>query len=1042
MSRHAKPRLFNIASDIAFLDLLAAKILAGGFPLAGTPPPAPVELMQWRIYVPTRRAAGMLKEAFLRQSGAQAVLLPQIIPLGDAGEDELLLGMDDMAVDGALLSSLPPPAPPLLRRLVLTRLIMACDKAIHAANHELGRSHDNFSTPAQAASLAAELERLMDSVELEQASWDMLGELVPDSYARNWQITLEFLKIVTEYWPEYEKEHGFISAMARRNALIAARAAHLAAIPPAAPVIAAGSTGSTPATAELLSIIASLPAGAVVLPGLDMYLDTESWQGLGPDHPQYGMRQLLIRMEAERLEDITVLEPENIAAGRPGAIREKLASEMMRPADKTGLWQSLRARITPRKAAAALQDVTLIEAPDARREAQVIALIMRKTLEDEGRSAALVTPDRVLARRVSAELARWDIKIEDSAGRPLRSTLPGRFLLLLIEALLADFTPELLLSLLKHPFCAPAMARQEYDSALRCLDLALRGPRPAAGLAGIENALTSARISARDNPYCHPALRRLDDDDWQNAAKLTGLLKTAAAPFCRLLHEGQTAELQKLLHVHIDAAQALTCGADEDFISPLWQGEAGEAAMEFFAAIDAAATDADRPDIAQYGRFLEVLMRDITPRPRQSAHPRLFIRGALEARLQSADVTILGGLNENIWPDITRTDPWLSRPMREKLGLEPLERRIGLSAHDFAQGFAMGEVYLTRAEKIDGTPTVPSRWLLRLQAVLKGLDIEDALKPDEQTPWLGWCEALGSAPEHIPVEPPAPCPPVELRPRRMSVSSIEAWIRDPYEIYAKSILKLRPLDELEMQPGAMEKGIIIHDIMQKFIEKHPEGKLAANAYDDLLAIANSEFETLANRPDLRAFWQRRFADIARWMIAYEGKARTDIAYIHAETTARYEIPGTQPPFTLTARADRIDILTSGGARIIDYKTGAPPTATVVAAGLAPQLPLEALMLAAGAFENIAPLKVEDLVYLRLSGGNPAGEVKNVSPKSSAMQLAGEAVVALSEAIALYDQPGTPYVVRRIAQYERRYGDYDHLARTKEWQLLENAGERP
>ncbi len=1041
MSQPAKPRLFSIAPDIGFLDLLAAKILAGGFPLAGAAAPTPLELGQWRIYVPTRRAAGMLKEAFLRQSKAQAVLLPQITPLGDASEDELLLGADSIAEAGALLPSLPPAAPPLLRRLVLTRLIMACDKAIHAANHELGREYDNLSTPAQAAALAGELERLMDSVELEQTGWGGLGELVPDSYARNWQITLEFLKIVTENWPEYEKEHGLISPMARRNALLAARAAHLRSNPPAAPVIAAGSTGSTPATAELLSVIASLPAGAVVLPGLDMQLDAASWQALGPDHPQYGMRQLLIRMQAGRLEDVMPLEPENITPERPGATREKLVSEMMRPADKTGLWLSLPTRIDPCKAAACLQGVTLIEAPDARTEAQAIALIMRKTLEDEGRSAALITPDRTLARRVSAELARWNINIEDSAGRPLRATLPGRFLLSLIETLVADFTPELMLSLLKHPFCAPAMKRQDYESAVRCLDLALRGPRPTAGLAGIEAALENARISARDNPYCHAALRRLGDDEWHNAAKLTDLLAIAAAPFRELWQGEQTTGLQKLLHVHIDVAQALTCGGDEAPISPLWQGEAGEAAMGFFAALDEAAGDADKIAPAQYGRFLEVLMGEITPRPRHSTHPRLFIRGALEARLQSADVTILGGLNENIWPDVTRTDPWLSRPMREKLGLEPLERRIGLSAHDFAQGFAMGEVYLTRAEKIDGTPTVPSRWLLRLKAVLKGLDLEDALQADKQTPWLAWCEALGAAPAHSPVKPPAPCPPLAMRPRQMSVSSIETWIRDPYEIYAKSILKLRPLDELEMQPGAMEKGIVIHDILQKFVEKYPRGELGADAYDNLLAMAGSEFETLANWPDLRAFWQRRFADIARWMITYEGNTRNEIARIHAEIPARYEMPGIDPPFILTARADRIDVLKSGGARIIDYKTGVPPTAKIVAAGLAPQLPLEAAMLAAGAFENIAPMQVEDLVYLKLSGGNPAGEVRNVSPKSSAMQLAGEAVAEIGKAIMLYDQPATAYVVRRMAQYKNRYGDYDHLARTKEWQLLEDAGDK-
>ncbi len=1039
MSAAAPPHLFNIAPDLPFLDILARKVLAGGFPDPEAAPPTPEALVNWRIYVPTRRAAGMLKEAFLRQSGRRALLLPVITPLGDPEEDELVITGDQQMITDDLAPGLPPAISALERRLVLTRLIRAMDEAIAGVNLELGREHDNPHNPAQAVSLAGDLGRLMDSAEIDQADWSKLATLVPEHYARNWQLTLEFLKIATGSWPEFLTERNLLSPMARRNALLLARAAHFEANPPAAPVIAAGSTGSTPATARLLGAIASLPRGAVVLPGLDPFLDAQGWEGLGPDHPQYGMAQLLTRLDADR-KQVAGLKS---VCGRPARTDafQRLASEMMRPAAQTHLWKSLGERIDKDAVAASLDDLSLIEAPDAGSEARCIALIMRQTLEHKSRTAALVTPDRALARRVAAELMRWGVRVEDSSGRPLRSTLQGRFLLLVAEAVMAKFAPQALLALLKHPFCTLGMAARTARRAVLCLDLALRGPAPADGLAGIAAALKQVQDGALNSRHVHRTLRKLDAADWAAAAQLLVSLKRAASVFAPLFESRAQNRLKTLLRAHIEMAQALSQPESPGTGSPLWQGEAGEAAMNFLAMLDEAAGDSDRLEASYYSAFIEALMNDVTVRPKQSHHPRLFIWGALEARLQHADVTILGSLNEGVWPSATRTDPWLSRPMREHLGLEPLERRIGLSAHDFAQALCSGKVYLTRAQKIDGTPSVPSRWLLRLQALLKGLGMEERLAPSPQTPWLAWCEALGDAPEHAPISRPAPCPPVKMRPRSMSVTAIERWIRDPYEIYAKFILKLAPLDPLEMQPDARLKGIITHDILQQFIEKEPAGPLSGAAAQRLLAIAAGEFEKLADWPELRAFWQRRFEDIAEWFLSAERLSRERTTAIYAEKSARLEVPGISPPFTLSARADRIDILKDASAVIIDYKTGAPPTEKMVRAGLAPQLPLEAALLEAGAFEAVPQASASALLYMKLSGGEPAGKLVNVSKQVSAMDLARSAMDELAGAIALYDRPETPYVVRRMAQFENRFSDYDHLARTKEWRLLATNGQQ-
>ena len=720
MSSTRPAHIFTIPPHMDFLDLLAARVLAGGFPCSTTAPPTPETLSGWRIYVPTRRAAGMLKEAFLRQSGQKALILPRITPLGDPEEDELaLVGGVGEEAEG-LAAGLAPAITPLARRLVLTRLIRAMDDAVYKANLELGRDHDFGHSAGQAVRLAGDLGRLMDTAEIDQVSWDALATLVPESFARNWQLTLEFLKIATQMWPEYLREHGLVSPIARRNALLLARAAHFASHPPSSPVIAAGSTGSTPVTARLLGVIAALPQGAVVLPGLDTALGGDAWQELGPDHPQYGMAQLLNAMQVLPRK-VKVLGHESSKAEQKIAL-QNLTSEMMRPARQTHLWKSIKKRIRREDIKTALADLALIEAPDAGAEARVIALIMRETLEHENRTAALITPDRALARRVAGELARWDIQVEDSSGRPLRTTLPGRFLLLIGEAVMAKFPPLALLALLKHPYCTLGLAGQKYARALRCLDLALRGPPPAAGLAGIQKALKQRRKDVQKHHHAHPAIKRLEEDDWQAAQDLLGALAQAASSFASLFETGNPAALKTLLRSHIEMAQRLSSPGKAEDNSPLWQGEAGEAAMNFVAALDEAAGDHDYLEAGEYGDFLESLMDEVTVRPRQSHHPRLFIWGTLEARLQHADVTILGGLNEGIWPAATRTDPWLSRPMREHLGLEPLERRIGLSAHDFAQALCSGKVYLTRAQKQDGTPSVPSRWLLRLRALVRGLD--------------------------------------------------------------------------------------------------------------------------------------------------------------------------------------------------------------------------------------------------------------------------------------------------------------------------------
>ncbi|HUD50104.1 double-strand break repair protein AddB, partial [Parvibaculum sp.] len=793
---HDSPRLFTIPSGTPFLDALARTLIAD--PSLGGRFGRDVELADVTILLPTRRAVRALGDAFLRAGGGGALLLPAIRPLGDVDEDELTL---DVASQPLQALSLPPEISPLQRQFRLARLILDLDET------------EEGSDLTRALALAADLGRFLDMALTERVELKSLASLVPDEFAEYWQITIEFLKLLTERWPEELAGLGFMEGAARRNALLETQAAAWTQVPPSKPVIAAGSTGSIPATADLLSVVARLPAGAVVLPGLDTELDKESWNAIGgpgtQSHPQYGLKQLLTHLRVDR-DDVALWPGVEPVAARRARIR--LLSEALRPADTTSLWRS-RLDALKQEADAALEGFSLIEAPTQRDEAGAIALLMRDTLETPGKTAALITPDRALARRVAMELRRWDIEIDDSGGVPLAATPPMVYLRLVAETVADDFAPLGLLAVLKHPFAAlggnPARLR---DETRRLERLVLRGPRPAPGLAGLRAALKEAR---EDHEARDRSLR-----DFAGLDSLLDRIEAALKPLVDLRLSG--AAFDDMARAHVAAAEAL---ARNETGSELWTKEEGEAASTFVADLLEAASTLGHADIDTYARAFAELASTRVLRPRFGRHPRLFIWGPLEARLQHADRILLGSLNEGTWPAEANIDPWLNRPMRAALGLEPPERRIGLAAHDFAEGASAAEVVLTRALKVEGAPTVASRWLLRLQSLLAGIGRADALAAPG---WTGWAQALDTPDRVAASEKPRPKPPLMKRPEKFSVTEIETLIRDPYAIYAKKVLRLQPLDPIDADVAAAERGNIIHAALENFSRAYPE-KLPPNA---------------------------------------------------------------------------------------------------------------------------------------------------------------------------------------------------------------------
>jgi ATP-dependent helicase/nuclease subunit B len=1018
-------KVFNIPASAPFLRTLIRALFDGKLISDFNLLADPLALSRLTIYLPTRRACRLAREEFLAFNRGAPAVLPRIVPIGDIDEDELIFAQAAVGPLAEIALALPRPIEPLERRLILTQLVNKW-----AAGSEVRGAEGTplvANTPAAALALADDLARLMDDMITRGVGWDALDELVPEQYDKYWQLSVALLDVIRKFWPQELADRGAIEPAKRRDLLIEAESERLKRSD--APVIAAGSTGSMPATAKLIATIAHLPRGAVVLPGLDMQLDDEAWKGLGGTstawgkdnpgfgHAQFAMQGLLTTIGIPRSDVKQLAE----ATGR-----EAFMSEVLRPAATTENWPRARDKKFADRAERAVAGISLIETANAEDEALAIAVTLREA-EHEGKTAALITPDRNLARRVLAALQRWNVPVDDSAGDPLADTPAGLFARLTAEAALGGLAPVTLLALLKHPLCLLGAAERDNDLAVAALERAvLRGPRPKAGSEGLRHALQAFRVE-RDNLHGRDARGFVSDAALDSADALTATLATALAPLEKLASTSHT--LREFAVAHRHAVAALARSADKT-VAAFTSMDGRKLDGAFEELIETPSADSLRLSAADYPEFFEAALGNRSVRLRERPGVGVRILGPLEARLQHVDRVVLGGLNEGTWPPETRSDPWLSRPMRLQLGLDLPERRVGLAAHDFAQAIGTGEVILTRAAKLAGAPTVASRFVQRI-AALAGEGWKDAKQRGDR--YLAYAQSL-DAPQGPPkfAPRPEPKPPAEARPRQLSVTDIEHWLRDPYTIYAKRVLRLVPLDPIDTAPGAADRGTVIHKAIGNFTADFA-ATLPGDPERELLARGETSFKPLADYPEATAFWWPRFKRIARWFAGWEKERRPKLTAVAGEIKGRLVIPLREGSFTLTAQADRIEKRQDGSYIILDYKTGAPPTSPQVRSGMSPQLTLEGAILRGGGFEGLAPGSIAEVTYVRLRGGEPPGEPKNIDfEKSTPDAYADTARERLTAIATKFLVDGEPYRSLVHPMWKKQYGDYDHLARVKEW----------
>jgi ATP-dependent helicase/nuclease subunit B len=727
-----------------------------------------------------------------------------------------------------------------------------------------------------------------------------------------------------------------------------------------------------------------------------------------------------------------------------------LLSEAMRPSNATAQWHDrLRQPEIAAHIANGMKHLAVIEAPNPEMEALAIAVALREA-RHLGKTAALVTPDRALARRVMASLARWNLDHEDSGGDALIETPAGIFARLAAEAAAGGLQPPTLLALLKHPKCRLGGVEGALKPAIETLELALlRGTRPQPGTAGLAQDFERFRgeldkLKRGEVSSLHRAepRTRLKDRELDRAQALIRILQSALAPL-ESLSSNKPYDFAELATRHRDILIDLS--RDESGIPVAFEDQEGLAlAAAFDDLLSVQQQSGLLVPLPDYAEVFQTAFADRAVRRPERPGTKLHIYGPLESRLMQADRVIVGGLIEGVWPPAPRIDPWLSRPMRHELGLDLPERRIGLSAHDFAQLLGHDDVILSHSAKAGGAPAVASRFLHRLEAVAGETRWKEATAAGEQ--YVFFAEELDRPDTVRPVAQPAPKPPRATRPLKLSVTAIEDWLRDPYTVYARHILKLDALDPVDMPLSAADRGSAIHNAIGEFTKTYAN-KLPDDPVPMLREIGQKHFAPLMERPEARALWWPRFQRIAKWFSEWETARRGNLDAIEAEIKGEISIQlDNERTFHLSARADRIERRADGTFVILDYKTGQPPTGKQVRMGLSPQLTLEAAILREGGFDRIdAGASVGELVYVRLSGNNPPGEerslalkIKNETPQSPD-EAADYARAQLEALIRKFENEDEPYRSLVLSMWTSRYGTYDDLARIKEWSAAGGLG---
>ncbi len=938
----------------------------------------PLELSSSLILLPTGRAVRALKEKFVEISAGKTFMLPTIKSVSDiSGDTFFTYGVEQNVIDADE------------RKLALTSFIL--EKAKEC----------DLPTPAVdlALALADDLASLMDEADFYEIDWNKLSELAPLDYAEHWQKNLTFLQVITSSFPDFLKREKKINVANGQVDALRGKIRFWKDNPPENMVIAVGIGGMLPVTAELLSCVAEMPKGMVIFRNLDKDLPDDIWEKLDETHPQYQLKHLLQKMSIERNQVGWFGDESKI--NKTLSDRADFIKKALYPASASDKWQHEQGKISPD----ALKGIYRINAKNETQEALAAALIFRHVLETQGKTAMLVCPDSAFAKRVSFELQRYNLDLEDSGGRLLPDTPIGIFLNLLAQAAADGFSFKSVLTVFKHPLASGGMDTASFRLKVRNWEKSVR---------------EKGSFAVQPCPVADEVL----------------------SPFASLFMGDEKVNFTDILQAHLQLAETLATTDTENGAIRLWRNDAGVAAAELLAKTsEYGGKYLGKINPLYYPDIFKQILNGHLIRSNFKQHPRLDMLGVIESRMQTADTVIIAGLNEGTYPKDAEFSPWLSYTMTKEMGLELPDEKTGLAAMDFMEQIMAPEVYLLRSDKKDGAGTVPSRWLLRMDSfasVVWGKDFT-GLDDNGFESFISGFDTPAYD-EINPISPPEPCPPARLRPTRLSVTEIEKFMRDPYSIYAKHILKLSPLDDIDKKIAYNEYGTVVHQVFENFVKEN-----GTNVPPDALSSIKDMGKRLFANAGIKgadfAFLWPDFERAAEWFVQKQRELSPLLSKIVTEEKSEIKITVADKEFTLIGKIDRIDVLKDGTCHLIDYKTGTPPKEKQVQNGFAPQLPLEAAMIKLGAFEDKgipSDIAIDSWEFWKISGRASGSFISQVChTEKEADELSAKVYGGLISWLENYSKETTPYLAAPRANYRLKYSDYEHLERIKEWKVIDD-----
>ena len=994
-----KSGFYTIAPSQAFADNLVNGIVDKF--------PEPEQLARIELYLPSKRAISSIKEAFFKHQKQGSLLLPKMFAVGEPDEQVAL----NITIEGLELDE------------AINGFERQCLIASQIQHFPIGGRR---MAPAPAMKLASSLCMLIDQMQRAGTPLSAIRDVLPDELSVHWQEILKFLTILFDYWPSILFERGQIDPVARQQKLLQAQLDFWTSYPPNSPIILAGSTGSLPMTRAFMKVISRLPMGAVIFPGIELEIDDTDWRAIEQDpvHPLHQIAHSMFELELP-LSDVRYWYVTQEMQNKLACPRQILIREVMRPASRTSQWRRLavdQSALSP----SSLQGLKVMSVTDSFQEAELIAGLMRQVLETPNKTAMLITPDRMLARKVQVALMRWNIPVDDSAGSSLILSSPARFLASIIRVVQEDASPHALRAFFKHPFATAGLLRAEFTHLANLFEeQILRGPLPQ------KNWESWTLIVAK-----RPKLKNFWETCLLPAFKPLCDAFKAINPSLDTLAKAlmQTTQyLCKLPEVPADLDTEINDRKKNDAPLHIYSDFAGTVLLELLS--DMIRFGSNYPIAASefYNTFC-VLCKEEVVRTPYNQHPRLKILGTIEARMQRADTVILGGLNEGVWPPFAQRDMWINNASRTQLGLPDRHWRIALSAHDFMMAVASPEVLITRSVVTDGAPTQISRWLARLDAVVAAAGLSSHL--DKQIP--AWMKAVNARkiPDMVkPIARPEPKPAIIHRPSQISATDFDQWITDPYGFYVKKILKIRQKNLIDEPPSVALRGSLIHDIIAEFSACYPTGKLPKDAGDKLNKILEAHLLKWSNISYIDLFWRQKLSIILDWFLEEECRRRNDSFQVVVEKEGRVELPIGQRLILITARADRIELDQDNNYQIIDYKSGNPPSKLEVSSGRAVQLLVEAAILSKGGY-NLSEKTAQDIAlyywHLRGRATEPA-KIDDVTPDEFDVAIIFK---KLLELVQSFENEEQPYLSEPNSAQRPKFSEVRHLARIKEWRAFE------